>query len=123
MDVNCFDGISDELKTKAHAVCMYKGKMLLVNHPEWDIWSIPGGTREIGESIEQALKREVLEETNCEVLDYCPISYQKVVDDKGRVCHYRLQYLCNVVRVGDFEDHIENKEFKKLIIRRALELL
>jgi ADP-ribose pyrophosphatase YjhB (NUDIX family) len=116
--------------------------MLLVNHPEWDIWSIPGGTRDVGESMEETLKREIKEETNCRVIDYRPISYQKVVDPVGETRYYGLQYLCNVVPLGDFkedpggninkiiwidpddfEKHIENKEFKKLIIRRALELL
>lgn len=142
VDVDHFDDIPDELKLKAHAVCLYNGKMLLVNHPEWDIWSIPGGTRDAGESIEETLKREIVEETNCEVVDYRPIAYQKVVSPNGETHHYRLQYLCNVVPLGDFkedpagninkiawiqpsdfEGHIENKEFKRSVIRRALELL
>jgi len=142
VDVNHFDDIQDDLKLKAHAVCLYNSKMLLINHPEWDIWSIPGGTRDPGESIEETLKREILEETNCEVIDYRPIAYQKVVSPDGETCHYRLQYLCNVIPVGDFkkdpagninkikwiqpsefETYIENKEFKRLVIRKALELL
>ncbi len=141
-DRDNFDDIPDELKLKAHAVCLYNGKMLLVNHPEWDIWSIPGGTRDPGESIEETLKREVKEETNCRVVDFRPIAYQKIVSPDGKIQHYRLQYLCNVVPLGDFEkdpagninkiawvqlntfeSYIENKEFKRLVIRRALELL
>lgn len=137
-----FDEIPDELKLKAHAVCLYDGKMLLVNHPEWDIWSIPGGTRDDGESIEETLKREITEETNCRVADFIPIAYQKIISPHGEKCHYRLQYLCNVVPLGEFredsagnidkiawiepssfEEYIENKEFKKMTIRRALECL
>lgn len=140
-DVDHFDDISDELKLKAHAVCMYNNKMLIVNHPEWDIWSIPGGTRDEGESIEETLKREIQEETNCEVVDFVPIAYQKIVSPDGKKYHYRLQYLCNVTPIGDFEgdvagninkiswiepdkfeEYIENKEFKKMTIRRALGL-
>jgi putative hydrolase of HD superfamily len=142
VDTDSFSDIPDQSKLKAHAVCMYKGKMLLVNHPEWDIWSIPGGTRESGETIEETLKREIVEETNCNVIDIKPIAYQKVVNPSGEVCHYRLQYLCDVIPLGDFEkdpagninkitwiepgdfeSYIENKEFKRLVIRRALELL
>lgn len=137
-----FSHIPDKLKVKAHAVCLYKNKMLLVNHPEWDIWSVPGGTRDSNESIEETLKREILEEANCQVVDYQPIAYQKIISPRGKVYHYRLQYLCNVVPLGDFindpagninkiawirptdfEMHIENKEFKRSVIRRALELL
>ena len=138
-DTDNFKDILDELKIKAHAVCLYNGKILLVNHPEWDIWSIPGGTREKGETIEETLKREIQEETNCKVLDFLPISYQKIVNQDGSKYHYRLQYLCNVVPLDEFEkdpagnvnkiawidpdsfeEYIENKEFRKLIIRSAL---
>ncbi|MDD4354132.1 MAG: NUDIX hydrolase, partial [Candidatus Nanoarchaeia archaeon] len=141
-DVDDFDEIPDELKLKAHAVCMHNSKMLVVHHPEWDIWSIPGGTREEGESIEEALKREIQEETNCEVVNFIPIAYQKIVSPDGKKYHYRLQYLCDVAPLGEFEndvagninkicwiepskfeEYIENKEFKKTIIRRALGLL
>ncbi|MDR3572076.1 MAG: NUDIX hydrolase [Candidatus Pacebacteria bacterium] len=140
-DANNFDALPDGLILKAHAVCFWGGKMLLVHHAEYDIWSIPGGTRESGESIEEALAREIMEETNCDMVDYIPIAYQKIVDPDGDG-YYRLQYRCNVVprgefkediaghvdRIawidpGDFEKYIEDKEFKKAVIRRALELL
>lgn len=142
MDADNFDDIPDELKLKAHAVCLHNGKMLLVNHLDWDIWSIPGGTRDSGESIEETLKREIMEEANCEVINYRPISYQGVIGPSGEIKHYGLQYLCDVVPLGDFkkdpagniskiawinpsdfEGYIENKEFKRSIIRRAIELL
>lgn len=142
IDTDNFDEIPDELKLKAHAVCIHNGKMLIVNHPEWDIWSIPGGTREEGESIKETLRREVLEETNCEVVNFIPIAYQKIVSPDGKKYHYRLQYLCDVTSLGEFksdvagninkiswiepskfEEYIENKEFKKMTIRRALGLL
>lgn len=142
VDVDYFDDIPDSLKLKAHAVCLHQGKMLLVHHSEWNIWGIPGGTRDPGESIEETLKREILEETNCKMIDSRPIAYQKVVGVDGKIHHYGLQYFCNVVPLGDFEDdpagnidkivwikpddfeeHIENKEFKKSVIRRALRIL
>ncbi len=133
-----FTDIPDELILKAHAACFCEGKMLLVNHSEWDIWSIPGGTREHGESIEQTLAREIQEETNCCVVDYRPISYQKVMHPDGGV-HYRLQYVCNVVPIGEFESdpagnvkgvcwidperyggYIEKKEMREVILQRAI---
>lgn len=141
VDSDNFDKLKDKLKYKAHAVCLYKNKMLIVKHPEWNIWGIPGGTREIGETIEETLKREILEETNCRVINYYPIAYQKVISSKDKIFYYRLQYLCEVEPVDKFikdpagnineikwispdkfEKYIEDKEFKKIVIRRAFEI-
>lgn len=135
---DAFDDVPDELILKAHSVCFCNDKILLVNHPEWDVWGIPGGTREPGESIEQAMMREVQEETNCKVIGCQPISYQKVVAPNNEV-HYRLQYLCTVEPLGEFKSdpagninkilwinpdeygkYIENKEVKKAVFERAI---
>ncbi|XKT74353.1 MAG: NUDIX hydrolase [Patescibacteria group bacterium UBA2163] len=138
---NNFDDIPDELKIKAHALCLHNGQIVLVHLTKWNIWSIPGGTREPGESIEETLHREVREETNCAVVDYAPIAYQKVMSPSGDIRHYRLVYRCNVVPEGDFtedpaghvrkiawvppheaEAHVEDKDFKKVVFRSALDL-
>ncbi len=135
---DAFDEIPDGLILKVHAVCFWNGKLLLVNHSEWNIWGLPGGTREQGESIEQAMKREIQEETNCEVLDYRPISYQKVLTPDGNA-HYRLQYICNVaplgefisdpagnvrkilwINPGDYGRYVEDKGLRKTVFQRAL---
>jgi len=43
----------------------HEGQMLLQRHRHWvdDVWGLPGGIVENGESIEDAFSREVLEET------------------------------------------------------------
>ncbi len=140
-DVDNFDDVPDELVTKAHAVCVKDGKMLLVYYAEHDFWGIPGGSREAGESIEQTLLREIQEETNCKAVDYKPIAYQKIVSPDGEV-HYRLQYLCSVKPIGEFEvdpagsvskitwiyyhefrEYIQKKGLRVAIIERAIEVL
>jgi 8-oxo-dGTP diphosphatase len=42
-----------------------QGLLLLVRHP-WRGWEFPGGMAERGESLPQALRREILEETGIE---------------------------------------------------------
>lgn len=52
------------------AIIIRKGEILLEkrkNDPGRGKWSIPGGLVELGESLEQAVIREVKEETNLEV--------------------------------------------------------
>jgi len=48
----------------AYAVIRNERKELLVLRPGWDArWELPGGGVEIGESVQAALEREILEET------------------------------------------------------------
>ena len=39
-----------------------RGRVLLQKRSDFGVWGFPGGTQEIGESIEQTLVREVCEE-------------------------------------------------------------
>ena len=44
-----------------------QGKVLLERRSDNGFWGLPGGGVDIGESVEQAVKREVLEETGLQV--------------------------------------------------------
>ncbi len=75
------------------AVIVREGKILLVkrgNEPNRNMWSIPGGIVKVGESLIEALKREVEEEVGLkvEVGDVACVS-EEIIEEDGRIrFHY-----------------------------------
>jgi len=69
--------------------------------PREGVWSVPGGAVEIGEGLEDALRREIAEETALEIdiLETAAVLDRIFRDDFGRVqYHYVLiDYLCEHV--------------------------
>ena len=75
-------GKAVQIHVSVGAVIHYKGKVLLqkINRPEHKrgLWSLPGGKVELGETFEEALKREVLEETGVGPEQY-DFSFYKII--------------------------------------------
>ena len=45
-----------------------RNRLLLTRREDFDVWCLPGGGVEVGETLAQAARREVLEETGLEVV-------------------------------------------------------
>jgi ADP-ribose pyrophosphatase YjhB (NUDIX family) len=95
-----------------------RGPILLVERggaPLKGYWSIPGGLVETGETLDDAVRREVLEETGLQVqpVEMLGIFERIMRDAKGRAeYHYVLMdYICKVVggtlRAGDDVARVE----------------
>ena len=96
----------------AAAVVIHEGRVLLIRRgqpPDAGEWSIPGGAVELGESVEDALRREIREETGLEIAVGPLLEiYERVErDDAGGVrFHFVvIDYRCTVtggtLRAGD----------------------
>ena len=85
------------------AIIFDQGRVLLVQRghaPLKGEWSLPGGTLELGETLHEGIKREVLEETGLIVEPIGIVeTFDRIArDDEGRVqFHYVLaDYLCRI---------------------------
>ena len=78
------------------AVILHDDQVLLVRRgqsPSFGKWSLPGGLVEVGESIREAVQREIAEECGIKirVVDVAGVIDRVVRDDAGRVrYHYVL---------------------------------
>jgi ADP-ribose pyrophosphatase YjhB (NUDIX family) len=100
------------------ALIFRRGSVLLVERgrePLKGYWSLPGGLVETGEKLEDAIRREVQEETGLRVqpLRMFEIFERIIRDADGRIeFHYvLLDYVCKVVggeaRAGDDVSRVE----------------
>ena len=85
------------------AVLIHEGRVLLIRRGKEPLrgrWVVPGGTVELGETLEQALVREVLEETGLVVRPREVVAvFDRIHRDAHRVAyHYVIvDYLCDYV--------------------------
>ena len=98
-----FSEIMEKKCTQIYAVSFVQdtGKIIIVHVGKKNMWVLPGGGIEAGETFEEAARREVKEETNMEVLRYVPIGYQEV-REPGKDPYYQLRCYCEVRPFGDF---------------------
>lgn len=66
-------------------------------------WGLIGGSIEKGETFEQTLGREIIEESNMEILSFLPIGYQKVTVESTGKFFFQLRYVCIVRPLGEFK--------------------
>jgi mutator protein MutT len=88
------------------AVLIHEGRVLLIRRGKEPLrgrWVVPGGTVELGETLEQALVREIEEETGLVVRPREVVTvFDRILREDGRVSyHYVIvDFLCDYV-AGD----------------------
>lgn len=78
MDVKFYDSVDDNVLKFAVIISKYRGKWVLCKHKERTTYEFPGGHREKGESILDAAKRELYEETGAIDFVIHPVCFYSV---------------------------------------------
>src|SRR5437588_5232967 len=66
-DISDSPGSSARFRVAVSALIFDDGRILLAHRRDIDWWNLPGGGMEAGETVDEALRREVREETGLEV--------------------------------------------------------
>ena len=89
-DLNTFDRVKEY--NQIYGICFVGNKIVICYNKSLGFWVLPGGTPEEGETIEQALAREIMEEAGLRLISYKPIGVQEVFGD-GKV-RKQLRAVC-----------------------------
>ena len=127
------------------AIILRDGEILLEqrgNEPALGQWTIPGGVVEVGESLEDAVKRETHEETGLvvESISLIDVVDQVHLDDRGRLeYHYVIiDYVVKTkpaepeaasdanalkwVKLGDVEEYDLTPSFRRFFVKNKKKL-
>ena len=83
-------------------------EVVLVARPKQNLWALPKGTPEPGETLEQTAMREVAEETGLEVAiagELGSIRYRYAIPDEGVLVHKVVHYYLMEPTGGNVADH------------------
>ena len=78
LEVKFYDKVADELLKFAVIISKTNGKWVFCKHKERETYEVPGGHREMGETIIDTAKRELAEETGAVEFDIKPICVYSV---------------------------------------------
>lgn len=120
-------------QTAVGAIVFRDDKVLLVkraNHPGQGLWAIPGGRVKLGETLKEAARREVEEETRVMIRPKDPVYVFDVIerDHEGRIrFHYVIvdllaEYLSGEPTPGTDASEarwISSQELKELMVSKT----
>lgn len=99
-DIESTEELGNRTVHGVHAFCFVGDELVIVYSDMKGYWTPPGGGVEPGETVEEAIVREVLEETNMRVLKQRSIGYQEVSEPHRLTTQVRS--VCIVEPIGPF---------------------
>jgi len=97
-DIDSILELEGRMVSGVHAYCFLGDKLVIVSSSKG--WTPPGGSVETGETLEEAVIREVKEETNMKVVKHAFLGFQDIVEQSGTITQSRS--VCIVEPYGEF---------------------
>ncbi len=86
--------------TQAYCICFNDQREILILDQKGDsTWTLPGGSVEVGETLEQTLVREVSEEADISIKNIFLLGLQKVNDPEKRGTYFQARYIAQVDKI------------------------
>lgn len=86
-------------------VSKYQNKWIFCKHKQRTTWEIPGGHRELGETINEAAKRELIEETGSINFHLYPLTAYCVESTNEKT--YGMLFLAKITKLGVLSENSE----------------
>ena len=121
VEVRFYEQVQDELLKFAVIISKADGKWVFCKHKERDTYEVPGGHREMGETILETAKRELREETGAIDFDIKPVCVYSV-KGKTRINEHIDDESFGMLFVADiisFEEELHS-EIERILITDKL---
>lgn len=117
LEVKFYDTVNDSLLKFAVIISKSDGKWVFCKHKERDTYEVPGGHREVGESIIETAKRELQEETGAIRFEIKPVCVYSVigktrVNETGEESFGLLCY----AEISEFSGKLDSEMEKVILI-------
>lgn len=119
------DEYPDGYINQCQAVCFLDNENIVLFKHIDGYYSLPGGSVEKGEKFEETLKREVMEESACEVKKCKFIGYVKDTETESGKIKYQLRFWAEINPLNQQVQDPAGKALERIIvpIKKANELL
>lgn len=121
LEIKFYDEVDDTLLKFAVIIARTNGKWVFGKHKERDTYEVPGGHREVGETILETARRELWEETGAIDFTIKPICVYSVkgktkINENINDISYGMLYIADIF---SFEEELHS-EMEKIIVTEKL---